>query len=240
MKNLAVTATAALLLSSPAFATTYFVTPEEGATVFYSDLQDQNDLFGPPTLTGDTLTFTPQNFNARAEGFLDVDQVDGLLSVLIEAKPGEVVDGFRLTETGAFRLSAAGGAGTADTSVDVSVIVKATVLATDDPSFITPVFLNVDESIFSANFADGILGRSWRSSINFDIARLASEAGVVGNVTKVRLTLDNQLEARSELGTIAFIDKKAIGGVTITVPEPTSALFVLGAGTLLLRRRVAA
>ena len=240
MKNLAVTATAALLLSSPAFATTYFSTPQVGDTVVYSDVQDQDDLFGAPTLTGDTLTFTPQGFKAQAEGLFGADLTDGFLSTLIEAKPGESIQGFTLTEAGAFRLTAAGGAGTAATAVDVSVIIKATVLATDDASFNTPVLLEVDESIFSANVADGALGRSWRNSVNVDIASLAAGAGVVGNVTKVRLTLDNQLEATSELGTIAFIDKKAIGGVTITVPEPTSALFVLGAGAMLLRRRVAA
>ena len=56
----------------------------------------------------------------------------------------------------------------------------------------------------------------------------------------IGVDLDNTLIAQSEAGTLALIDKKDFGGVSITinVPEPTSlALAGMGLLGLLVARR---
>ena len=238
MKNLAVTATAALLLSSPASATT-FAGPFLGDTVTYSLVQDQDDLFGAPTLTGNTLSFTPQGFNVESQN-LGFDFEDGFLSMTIEADDGEVLDTFSFSEAGGFRLGGAPGAGTSATSVDVTTAFVLTVLETDVAGGAAGQLLTDEFTLFNADLGGGVLGSVWKGTADVDVAALASAAGVVGNVTKIQLTLNNQLKATSEDGTFAFVDKKGVSAVSITVPEPASALVMLGAGAMLLRRRVAA
>lgn len=212
--------------------------PLAGETVTYTDIQDQNGLFGSPTLTGDTLSFTPQQFSAESQG-LDFDFVDGFLSTLITANQGQFIESFTLTEAGAYRLNGVAGAGTNATSVTVDTVFAITVLGVDSgPGAGT---LLVDEAeLFTANLGGGAIGGSWIGSTEVNIAALAADAGITGNITQVRLTLDNQLTAISENGTFAFIDKKGVSAVSITIPEPSSAFLALGGLLLLIHRRAAA
>lgn len=238
LKTTTLAAASLSLFAGAATAQTTYAGPFTGNTVVYSDVQDQNDLFGAPTLSGDTLSFTPQGFSVEAAGDRDFDFEDGFLSMLIEANPGLAIPEFTLTEAGAYRILDPFGSGTAVTGVDVKTIFAITVLATDDGGP-TGQILSTSADLFSAD-ATGSLGSAWKASVNVNIQDLAEDEGVTGNVTKVRLTLDNQLTAVSEDGTLAFIDKKGVSAVSIAVPEPTSAMVVLGAGALLLRRRISA
>lgn len=234
-------AAAASLTAPGASAQTTFSGPFVGDTVTYSDVQDQDDLFGAPTLTRDTLNFTPQGFNAESIGG-GIDFVDGFLSTLIETNDGDTgITEFTLEESGAFSLESIGdGFGTGNTRVEVAVIFNVNVLEVDGSAVSVP-FLTSRETLLTANLVDDDgLGQAWTASTTIDIAALAAEEGITGDITRVRLTLDNQLLAVSEDGTVAFVDKKGVRAVSITVPEPTSALLVLGGGALLLRRRFAA
>jgi hypothetical protein len=74
----------------------------------------------------------------------------------------------------------------------------------------------------------------WSAGFSMDIA------SVVANVTKVALSLDNDLFAGSEAGTSAKIQKKVVDGpsIIISVPEPgLLSLLVLGCLALGLRAR---
>jgi hypothetical protein len=53
----------------------------------------------------------------------------------------------------------------------------------------------------------------------------------------VRVVIDNQLVAVSEAGTVAFIKKKEIGGVAITVVPSPASLALVGLGGLVAARR---
>lgn len=233
---------AAATAASFAFAGTssaaIFPGPLVGDTVTYSDIQDQDGLFGAPTLTGNTLSFTPQGFNASSEN-LDFDFVDGFLSTLITSNEGEFIESFTLTEAGAYQLNGVAGAGTAATNVTVDTVFAITVLGVDSGPGAGTILVDEAE-LFTANLEGGAIGGSWIGSTEVNIAALAADAGITGNITQVRLTLDNQLTAISENGTFAFIDKKGVSAVSITIPEPSSALLALGGAALLLRRRVAA
>jgi hypothetical protein len=59
-------------------------------------------------------------------------------------------------------------------------------------------------------------------------------------VTKLSVDLDNALYAQSDAGTIAFIDKKDFGGlsVTVNVPEPATLCMavMLGLGMVAWRK----
>jgi hypothetical protein len=71
-----------------------------------------------------------------------------------------------------------------------------------------------------------------------DISAILLGLGYTGQATLLHLTADNTLATQSELGTEAYIAKKAEGlSVTAIVPEPsTLSLLVLGGMLLVLRR----
>jgi hypothetical protein len=78
----------------------------------------------------------------------------------------------------------------------------------------------------------------WNGGIDFDVTLALRSVGInFGTATEVYVSMDNTLVTTSEAGTQAFIKKKTIDGVGITViPEPaTICLFSLG--VLLLRKR---
>ena len=66
---------------------------------------------------------------------------------------------------------------------------------------------------------------------------LAFTADIPDGATKVRFEFDNRLTARAvDADSLAFIAKKQIPGIRITVPEPSAAA-LLCLGLLGLRRR---
>ncbi len=166
------TAASAALIALPgtafAQAGTTYNGPFVGNTVTYTQVEDQDNLFGAPTITGDTLSFTPQGFNVESEG-LDFDFEDGFLGMTITAQDDGFIDVFTLTEAGAFRLGGLPGVGTANTSVDVKTIFSITVLGTDNASAAGQLLV-AESELFSADLAGGTLSGAWRGSTTVDIA----------------------------------------------------------------------
>lgn len=219
-----------------------------GTTVDYIGVfEDDTALFGTPTITGDTLSFSPAEFAAQSSGGESnsanpgpVELIDGTLGFDLVAKPGEAIQSFTLEESGAFALV---GAGTEFTQVQVAVVFSVNILEVDGVAYNGPSQVVSNTTLLSENLVSSPgLGQSWSGQAEINIAALAADLdpAIVGDITKARVSLDNQLLAISEDGSVAFVDKKNIDGVVITIPEP-SMVAVLGLGGLALlgRRRQA-
>jgi hypothetical protein len=198
---------------------------------------DPDELFGAPTLSGDSLLFFPSAFSASALGAGGEDSTASQLQILLEAKPNEFIDTIKLTEFGDTVLS---GLGTAATNTAVNISGAVTVME-DANGVIVPVIIPF-LGTFNPKNTFALPGDEeatvWSGSIFIDVA------SVVPNATVAMFSLDNQLDAFSEDGTSALIQKKVVSGPSVAlevIPEP-STVFLLGGGLLALafgRRRVA-
>lgn len=204
-----------------------------GTTVDYVNVtEDNQNLYGTPTITGDTLSFSPVEFEAQSSGAVPPQLVDGTLSFVLDAKGSNSIDAFQISEAGAYDLL---GVGTSATQVSVAVVMSINVLEVNGVAASYAPFA-VSQLLFTDNRAAGVdFATPWSATGTFDIANLALiNRGITGDITKVAITINNKLLAQSEAGSTSFIDKKAINGFTLTVvPEPAS-LALLAAGAALV------
>lgn len=235
MTAAALTAVAAL----PAQATIVYG-DYEGDTIDFLDVsEDDKALFGAPIVSGDTLVFTPLNFEALAASG-DIDLVDGTLSTILMPADDSPLITLELFESGFFTLS---GEGDEDTRVIAGLAVTINILEVDGEVYTdNPSILNFSEILADFNLEDDgeNLLTAWSGSVSIDIAEAAEqELGITGDITKAAIVIDNQLIALSEDDSVAFIDKKAFE-IGIVVPEPAS-LALVGAGAIAImgRRRYA-
>jgi hypothetical protein len=215
-----------------------------GVTVdFLNITEDSNTdpvppaLFGSPTVSVDSLVFNPVSFGASAQnGSFDI--TDGTLTTRIDARPGFTIPSFNITERGDYTLA---GSGTAATNATVSLSIFITVLEVNDVPINAQSF-----SGYAGTFSPsggtydlvndaGVLVQ-WNGSATVNIDAALASRGIMGSATSVIVTINNQLLAFSQPGTVAFIKKKDIGGVIITVPTP-GAMALVGAGALMASRR---
>ena len=215
-----------------------------GTTVNYlairEDVRSSNDslpLYGSPTITGNTLKFpTTGNFaSSSPNGAANGDTTDGELRFTIQAKPGQQIDSFLLSEFGDFNLLAALG-GSAIASV------RGTLFDTDNftNTQMSQNFNGVrDHAPFTPSpfflIGPGADGDGWTASLTKTYA--------LGVVTRVDIILNNTLSTAVNGGAAAFIAKKGVSftvGTSTIVPEPAT-LLLSGAGIalLLVRRRAA-
>lgn len=214
-----------------------------GSSVLYENVrEDSQGLFGAPTLSGDTLAFTPLDFLAESNGG-GINFTDGTLAFNLDANDGQAITSLTLEESGAFALESISG-GTANTRVAVAAIFSVNILEVDGVAFNGTSQIATSATLLEANLVDSPgLGQAWQASAIVDIAGLAaSQLGITGNITRASVVLDNQLLAISEDGAFAFVDKKTVDfepfTVAITIPEPASAALIgLGSLALLARRR---
>ena len=203
-----------------------------GASVTYVDVTegsgtDPVPLFGPPTVSGNTLDFDPVSFNSFSEdgGF---DQTDGTLRFSIEAKDGQFIDKLKLEEAGDFTLLGLGGA---PTFAQASVLGFLVEIDEVDGIPIDPIKISLDPQVFaSVNLADDGNGQIaqdiWTGEIVVDITDQLDVPFERG-ATRVGVIFDNSLVTLSEEGTSSLIAKKD-NGVRITVfPEPSSVMLLL-------------
>lgn len=215
----------------------------DGTTVVYRDVtEDANSvgdtppLFGAPTISGDSLEFSPVGFSASATGAGGVDQTDGNLFFMIEAKPLNGISTVLLREAGDTGL---GGFGTDATYTEVKTFIHVDILTTD----LGPVNINRDlEMTFSPSGGDFGLATdggggpsfssNWIGSHLIDVGAILAAEGHLGETaTKVNINMDNILLALSEDGTTATISKKDLDTSAITIevniPEPTTGILAL-------------
>ena len=203
-------------------------------------MTDPVPLYGNPAISGNALIFTPVNFGAFASNG-SIDITDSTLTTMIETYAGGNmgIDQISFHEAGDYALA---GTGTLLTSALVRAPYFVRIVETTNGP-ITPVQFN-SSLTFTPNGGSYYLPGNAGSGVTFtgstliDLDLILANAGVGGKATKVFFSMDNQLLATSEAGTISFIKKKTADGVTITViiPEPAS-LSALAGLTLLARRR---
>ncbi|HEX3358192.1 MAG TPA: PEP-CTERM sorting domain-containing protein [Tepidisphaeraceae bacterium] len=214
-----------------------------------SSITDPVPLFGSPTVTGDSISFTPTGFGTFASGG-SVDVTDGQLVFKILAKPSFVINNVSFSEAGITTLF---GSGTDITHTDVSADGILNILQVDGvginsipvpihllftPLTTAPPARPGDPLGTSGTFrlvSDGPLSsQDWNGSQGISLNQVLIDHGITftHGVTLLSVDMDNTLIAQSQLGTIALIDKKFFGGLSITVnqgsgggpngPEPTS------------------
>lgn len=220
-----------LFSASPAFAAIQTITGTNFDLV-YDDTK--LGLFGAPSLAGNNIFFTPNNFKAESlNGAGIVTSNSTINGMQLVAKNGFQFGSIDLTEFGDYllrgpesfvsvngQLRAFDGANFAATNTSASLIVSSS----------TPL-----------NIIDGV-NHDWLASASITNAT-ASKSGLTGwlsNANIVNITVENLLTAYTEAGPgpeQAFIEKKAIGvGLVVTsaVPEPgvwsslSAGLFLLG------------
>lgn len=234
MRSISIAALAfcsALLLASSSQAALYG--NFGGSTVDFLNVRDQNGLFGAPTVSVDSLDFSPNTFEAICPGTgcpPSPLQVDDTLTLTIDAKTGSFLDDILLTEAGDTALSSFLNAFAA-TSVSATVFV--------DIFEINGVAVNningnaqmvFSQSQFDTTQFTGT--RIWTGSLLIDLDQIIANAGGQGRATLVEINLNNTLVAFAQSGASARIEKKDIDGLAITiVPEPTTAL-MMGLGLL--------
>lgn len=234
-----------------------------GATVDYlavtedaNSAGDAPPLFGPPTVSGDSLDFSPVGFSASAAGAFGVDQTDGNLSFMIQGKTNpdgsiNAINTILIAEAGDTSLL---GFGTDATFTQVQTFIRLDILDTN----IGPVNVNFATTITNFSPSGGNYGQgtdggggptfstNWNGDVLLELGPILVNAGINGAAaTKVTLNIDNVLSALSENGTTATIAKKDFDSSAITIkvnndiPEPTTALLALaGLLALVCRRQV--
>lgn len=244
MRSISIAALAlcsALLLSSASHAALYG--NYGGATVDFLNVRDQNGLFGAPTVSVDSLDFSPNTFEAICPGAPGCPpspvQVDDTLTLTIDARNGSFIDDLLLTEAGDTTLSSFLNAFAA-TSVTATVFID---IFEIDGVAVNNINGNA-QMVFTQNGQfettdEGVGTHIWTGSLLIDLDQIILNAGGSGRATLVEINLNNTLVAFAQSGATARIEKKDIDGLAITVvPEPGTALLMgLGLAGLASTRR---
>jgi len=237
------------LFASPVGAVPINYGDQAGATVNFLQVTestispgDPDDLFGAPTVSGDSIDFDPINFFSSASGAGGIDSTIGLLTLGIEAQPGYGISELLFTEAGDYTIFGSGGAGTEATVsapifIDILEVNGAPITQIDVDGSLTFSPSNGDYNLADDGSGFGVI---WNGSFSLDLDQVLLDNGFMAGdqVTLVSITLNNILTTTSELGTQAIIQKKDVSGFGISViPEPTTAVLLgLGLTGLAVRR----
>ena len=177
------------------------------------------------------------SFSSQSSGTNGSDITDGQLNVDLHSDGvvGHYIDRIQFQEAGDTTLT---GTGTSNTYSSAAITLELQILAID--------YNDAFEFYPGTNVLFGTwtlpppkTGLTWNGSLTLDVTAYLESLGYSGRATWVSIQSDNVLATASEVGTSAFIDKKAEGlSITaITVPEPGSlSLLVLGGALLLVTR----
>jgi hypothetical protein len=208
------------------------------------------ELFGPPTVSGNTLVFAPTNFTVGVSGgaleFQDSHLNTNIVST--DTSPPKMID---ILEGGGW---AVGGGTSATTAMETLLVNQLTITSVNgvsvNPIVVTPTITYTDTNSGSANViktgdsieftsSGGFSTGLWNADASFNLVGALAANGLSGSITGLTLGLDNQLDATSEANSDAFIDKKFFDITTGTsVPEPaTGAIAVVSLAGFATRRK---
>ena len=203
-------------------------------TVDFLNVADTNGLFGTPTVSGDSLDFSPNAFEADCAVSATCPPtphtVDDTLTLQISANSGNFIEQIQLSEAGDTTLSSflsafASSSVTADVFIDILEI---------DGNSVNNVNAN-QQMVFTSGgtFDTNVEGsgtHTWTGSLLIDLGTIIANAALTGEATLVELNISNTLTAFAENQAAARIEKKDFDGLAITVvPEPgTAILMTLG------------
>jgi hypothetical protein len=206
------------LLSAHAQAAEYRL---DGATF---DIVFKNDaafgLFGTPTLEGNTLFFTPDQFSAKSTTN-QWDITNSTISFWIEADAGHHLASANLVEQGDYSLLGK--------SAYASVAGQTRVVDIRTPSKSLAIGLTGAKNLATTSIGETT---NWEASSLQTFEKDAS---------RVKFTIENVLFANAgSEGGYAFVEKKYVGLTVSAVPEPESyAMLLAGLGLIgaIARRR---
>ena len=172
-----------------------------GSTVTFFDVQDQNALFGAPTVSGDSLDFSPNTFEALCPAAGPPAcpgtpvMVDDTLTITIQANSGSYIDDVLLTEAGDTTLSSFLNAFAAS-SVSASVFVdifEVDGVAVNNINGNASMIFTQNGQYESTN--EGYGTHIWTGALLIDLDSIIAGAGGSGRATRIQLNLDNTLVA---------------------------------------------
>jgi hypothetical protein len=192
--------------------------------VIEDSMTDATPLFGAPVRVGNLLYFFPTTFAAAADDG-SYDATSGTLTISIRAGAGYYLASVGVNEIGDYTLL---GDGTFDTWVDVYGLLGVTdVVPGSHGSFadLLDVSPPPPYTLPPPGFGD-----------------FAGDAAVdlsIHDISQINFAFSDTLEAVSELGTSAFVQKKVfvVEVTTVPIPEPASVMLTLPCLIALLAHR---
>lgn len=234
-------------LASTAGAATYGNYTDPTGSVSYLNVSDVNGLFGAPSVSFDSLDFTPTTFQASCTQCTATTA--DTLSLDIAAVSGKKLDQIEITEGLDYALQSFDPSGQATVSVTATLTIGVVEL---DGAPVSGISSNVSV-LFSPSGTVSIIGLGINSPNNvilgtsglIDIDAIVSAAGRTGDATRLRIAFGNVLTASHDgSGGLALIRKRDADFVSLTVdaiartPEPSTAILILGGlGALAAGRR---
>jgi hypothetical protein len=216
VKNASIVAIGVILLTfSAAQAETSWSSPGGSADYFdWQNGQSLNGLFGDPMLSGgDTFVFFPSHFRADSLDGLDSSVYDRLEFELI-AHPGFSFKNFNFSEFGDYGIS---DDGSVNVLSSLSIENLDTLQVLNSNFALNPLMpISSGQDIWSAEAQLAINSADW---------------------THIKITLDNELLASSQPGSVSFIEKKILSsGITMQpIPEPATITILCFGAAFMLR-----
>lgn len=245
---LAVALLACLALAGTASAVDYGDFMDPTGTVAYNNVSDVNGLFGAPSVSLNSLDFTPTGFQALCStglGCPGAASTSDMLTLDIQAVAGQQITEITITEGLDYQLQAFGTGAFASVTVVANVFIDIFEINGVSVNDISQAFsLSYDPAnSFSVFGPTGIAGGLFSGELTVDIQSILTANAVLGEATGVRISFDNTLQAFHAGGGQALIRKRDADFVSLTinggnpVPEPGTALLVMGGLALLAGRR---
>jgi hypothetical protein len=209
-------------LASAADGFVFWSSPNGAGSFFtYSGGGSDNGLFGDPVLLGgNTFTFFPAAFAANSSNGI-AQSTNDRLEVTLQANPGQQFTQIKITEWGDWAIT---GIGTVRDSGTL---------------FITDLVNSRSPAVQGMSYPSNPMPIStpgqgvWTGSSTINLTSIAGPAW-----TNVTLVFTNTLQATTQAGSTAHIQKTLTDGAVVVQVLPTpGALALLGAGGLLLARR---
>jgi hypothetical protein len=214
-------------------------------------------MYGAPSVSGNSLNFSPSGFDASSTGGSVADTTTGQLFYVIEVnnKQTQSIPSFQINETGNLTMAGNVPVGSDDTSTNVNIDAVVEIVEVDGAALAVPIELknaNGPPLKLTPTFAlqpgntpsdgtwqlgvDGGGGPTystqWSAALPVDLQAALVSTGTpfVRGATKVNVNMNNVLVATSEVGTNATIVKTGTLGVATVVrviPEPTAFILTI-------------